>query len=162
LSTPPCFIRLFLAKLSIVDLYIYFLCIASAHGLITTVGYQLHTSPPSPPVFALEGAVAYCGATIQWLRDNLKVNYQYYCILIFIISIIFFLLLLLLLLLLLQLLLLLFFINIIIVTIIVIIIIIINVVVINVIIMIISRCISSQPSSFEPNIKLLKESLFSL
>ena len=43
--------------------------VASTHGLLTTIAYQL--GPHTPPVYALEGAVAYCGSSIQWLRDNL-------------------------------------------------------------------------------------------
>ncbi len=42
----------------------------SAHGLLTTVAYQLSSS--SAPVYALEGSVAYSGSLIQWLRDNLQ------------------------------------------------------------------------------------------
>jgi glycerol kinase len=40
----------------------------SSHGLITTLGYQIHGHPP---VYALEGSIAYAGALVQWLRDNL-------------------------------------------------------------------------------------------
>eukprot|EP01041_Mallomonas_annulata_P005330 gene5330-10657_t len=39
-------------------------------GLITTVAFQLGVN--QPPVYALEGAIAYCGSSIQWLRDNLE------------------------------------------------------------------------------------------
>jgi glycerol kinase len=42
----------------------------SKNGLLTTVGFKLGDQPC---VYALEGAVAYCGSLIQWLRDNLKV-----------------------------------------------------------------------------------------
>jgi len=42
--------------------------VLSAHGLITTVAYQLGTAAP---VFALEGSIAVTGALVQWLRDNL-------------------------------------------------------------------------------------------
>lgn len=42
----------------------------SAHGLVTTVAYQL--GPKSPVCYALEGSVAVAGAAIKWLRDNLK------------------------------------------------------------------------------------------
>lgn len=45
--------------------------VPSKCGLLTTVAYQL--SSDLQPVYALEGAVAYCGSTIQWLRDNLKI-----------------------------------------------------------------------------------------
>lgn len=43
--------------------------VRSRNGLLTTVCYQLGEQPP---VFALEGSIAMAGATIQWLRDNLK------------------------------------------------------------------------------------------
>lgn len=63
--------------------------IQSKHGLLSTVAYQLGNKKlnqkergeggesddqekPSKPIYALEGSVAYSGATIQWLRDNLK------------------------------------------------------------------------------------------
>ena len=36
---------------------------ASTHGLLTTVGYQL--GPGAPPVYALEGAVMVCGSLVQ-------------------------------------------------------------------------------------------------
>ncbi|MCS7002663.1 MAG: glycerol kinase GlpK, partial [Dehalococcoidia bacterium] len=42
--------------------------IASASGLLTTVGYQIGDAPP---VYCLEGAIATTGSLIQWLRDNL-------------------------------------------------------------------------------------------
>ena len=42
--------------------------VASRHGLITTVAYQLGDSKPH---YALEGSVAITGALVQWLRDNL-------------------------------------------------------------------------------------------
>jgi len=41
----------------------------SFSGLLTTVGYQL--GPGEPVTFALEGAVACAGRSVQWLRDNL-------------------------------------------------------------------------------------------
>jgi glycerol kinase len=41
---------------------------ASQRGLVTTLAYQLGSSPP---VYALEGSVAIAGALTQWLRDNL-------------------------------------------------------------------------------------------
>ncbi|MDZ7697922.1 MAG: glycerol kinase GlpK [Deltaproteobacteria bacterium] len=41
---------------------------ASEHGLITTVGYQISGHAP---VYALEGSIAIGGALVQWLRDNL-------------------------------------------------------------------------------------------
>ncbi|MCX7790400.1 MAG: glycerol kinase GlpK [Chloroflexaceae bacterium] len=42
--------------------------VASRHGLLTTVGYQLGDAPA---VYALEGSIAITGALVQWLRDNL-------------------------------------------------------------------------------------------
>ncbi len=42
--------------------------IASGHGLLTTVCYQL---AEEAPVFALEGSIAVTGSLVQWLRDNL-------------------------------------------------------------------------------------------
>jgi glycerol kinase len=42
--------------------------VASAHGLLTTVGYQISGEKP---VYCLEGSVAIAGALVQWLRDNL-------------------------------------------------------------------------------------------
>ncbi|AWS41619.1 glycerol kinase GlpK [Streptosporangium sp. 'caverna'] len=42
--------------------------IASKHGLLTTVGYQIGDTPA---VYALEGAIAVTGSLVQWLRDNL-------------------------------------------------------------------------------------------
>ncbi|MCV7285063.1 glycerol kinase GlpK [Mycolicibacterium wolinskyi] len=39
-------------------------------GLLSTVGYQLSGDKP---VYALEGAVAYAGSTIQWLRDEIGI-----------------------------------------------------------------------------------------
>ncbi|KAL7543211.1 hypothetical protein ACHAXR_012492 [Thalassiosira sp. AJA248-18] len=41
----------------------------STQGLLTTVAYQLRSKPP---VYALEGAVAFSGSTIGWLRDRLE------------------------------------------------------------------------------------------
>lgn len=41
---------------------------SSAHGLLSTVAYQLGNALP---VYALEGSVAVTGSLIQWLRDNL-------------------------------------------------------------------------------------------
>ena len=43
----------------------------SKNGLLTTLAFQL--GPQSPVMYALEGSVAYCGSTIQWLRDNLGI-----------------------------------------------------------------------------------------
>lgn len=42
--------------------------VASKHGLLTTVGYQIGDQPPT---YALEGAIAVTGSLVQWLRDNL-------------------------------------------------------------------------------------------
>ena len=42
--------------------------VPSAHGLLTTVGYQISGEQP---VYCLEGSVAIAGALVQWLRDNL-------------------------------------------------------------------------------------------
>jgi glycerol kinase len=44
--------------------------VPSAHGLLTTVGYQVANRPV---VYALEGSVAVAGALVQWLRDNLGI-----------------------------------------------------------------------------------------
>lgn len=48
--------------------------IPSTQGLLTTVAYQLGTrsGEPQPPVYALEGSVAFSGSTIGWLRDRLE------------------------------------------------------------------------------------------
>jgi len=40
----------------------------SSHGLLTTLGYRIHGEKP---IYALEGAIAYAGALVQWVRDNL-------------------------------------------------------------------------------------------
>jgi glycerol kinase len=42
--------------------------VPSASGLLTTLGYQLGSSPPT---YALEGSIAITGALVQWFRDNL-------------------------------------------------------------------------------------------
>lgn len=42
--------------------------VASRHGLITTLAYQLRGEAP---VYCLEGSIAMAGALVQWLRDNL-------------------------------------------------------------------------------------------
>ena len=42
--------------------------VASAHGLLTTVGYRIGQAPA---VYALEGSIAVAGSAVQWLRDNL-------------------------------------------------------------------------------------------
>lgn len=43
--------------------------IASAHGLLATVGWQLGAG--GPVTYALEGSVFVAGAAVQWLRDGL-------------------------------------------------------------------------------------------
>ncbi len=43
---------------------------ASAHGLLTTVGWQLGAG--GPVTYALEGSVFVAGAAVQWLRDGLR------------------------------------------------------------------------------------------
>ena len=44
--------------------------VASAHGLLSTVLWQL--APGGPAAYALEGSVFIAGAAVQWLRDGLK------------------------------------------------------------------------------------------
>jgi len=44
--------------------------VASEHGLLTTVLWQL--GPDEPPAYALEGSVFVAGAAVQWLRDGLR------------------------------------------------------------------------------------------
>jgi glycerol kinase len=44
--------------------------VASKHGLVTTVGYQVRGQAP---VYCLEGSVAIAGALVQWLRDNIGI-----------------------------------------------------------------------------------------
>jgi glycerol kinase len=44
--------------------------IASEHGLLTTVGWQLE--PGSAVTYALEGSVFSAGSAVQWLRDGLR------------------------------------------------------------------------------------------
>mmetsp|Transcript_10861 Transcript_10861/g.19668 ORF Transcript_10861/g.19668 Transcript_10861/m.19668 type:complete len:619 (-) Transcript_10861:138-1994(-) len=48
--------------------------IPSTQGLLTTVAYQLGnpSGEPEPPIYALEGSVAFSGSTIGWLRDRLE------------------------------------------------------------------------------------------
>ena len=43
----------------------------SAHGLLTTVGWQLGAGGPA--TYALEGAVFSAGSAVQWLRDGLGI-----------------------------------------------------------------------------------------
>lgn len=40
----------------------------SNHGLLTTLGFQI---AGQRPVYALEGSIAYAGALVQWIRDNI-------------------------------------------------------------------------------------------
>jgi glycerol kinase len=42
----------------------------SAHGLLSTVGWQLEAGGPA--TFALEGSVFSAGSAVQWLRDGLR------------------------------------------------------------------------------------------
>ena len=42
--------------------------VASRHGLLTTLGYQINEQKP---IYCLEGSVAIAGALVQWIRDNL-------------------------------------------------------------------------------------------
>ncbi len=44
--------------------------VASEHGLVTTVAYQIGQAPA---VYALEGSIAVTGSLVQWLRDNLGI-----------------------------------------------------------------------------------------
>jgi glycerol kinase len=44
--------------------------VPSAHGLLTTVGWQLGRAGPA--TYALEGSVFVAGAAVQWLRDGLR------------------------------------------------------------------------------------------
>jgi glycerol kinase len=45
---------------------------ASANGLLTTVGWRL--GPDAPTAYALEGSAFVAGAAVQWLRDGLRVG----------------------------------------------------------------------------------------
>jgi glycerol kinase len=44
--------------------------VPSAHGLLTTVAWQL--APGAPATYALEGSVFVAGAAVQWMRDGLR------------------------------------------------------------------------------------------
>src|SRR3954465_1833867 len=44
--------------------------VASANGLLTTVGYKIGDAAPT---YALEGSIAVTGALVQWFRDNVGV-----------------------------------------------------------------------------------------
>lgn len=46
--------------------------INSENGLLTTVAFQL--GPKQKPFYALEGAVAYAGSAVNWLKENLSVK----------------------------------------------------------------------------------------
>ena len=43
--------------------------VASCHGMLTTVAYQVRGEKP---VYCLEGSIAVAGSLVQWLRDNLE------------------------------------------------------------------------------------------
>jgi len=45
--------------------------IASSHGLLTTIGWQLELG--GPVTYALEGSVFSAGSAVQWLRDGLGI-----------------------------------------------------------------------------------------
>eukprot|EP00943_MAST-04B_sp_MAST-4B-sp1_P001612 g1612.t1 len=45
-------------------------CVPSTHGLLTTVAYKL--GKDAKTVYALEGSVAFAGAAVGWLKDNLE------------------------------------------------------------------------------------------
>lgn len=45
--------------------------IDSENGLLTTVAFQLGSQKP---VYALEGAVAYAGSAVSWLKENMALN----------------------------------------------------------------------------------------
>ncbi|VEL18074.1 unnamed protein product, partial [Protopolystoma xenopodis] len=47
----------------------------SDQGLLTTVAYQMGSK--AKPHYAIEGSIAYAGATIDWLRDNLRLFSTY-------------------------------------------------------------------------------------
>jgi glycerol kinase len=47
--------------------------VASRHGLLTTLGYQVSGEKP---VYCLEGSIAIAGALVQWFRDNLNLIEQ--------------------------------------------------------------------------------------
>lgn len=40
----------------------------SDHGLLTTIGFKIGNEKPC---YAIEGSIAYAGALVQWIRDNL-------------------------------------------------------------------------------------------
>lgn len=45
--------------------------IESENGLLTTVAFKLGNQKP---VYALEGAVAYAGSAVNWLKENMAMN----------------------------------------------------------------------------------------
>jgi glycerol kinase len=47
--------------------------VASRHGLLTTLAYQVSGEKP---VYCLEGSIAIAGALVQWFRDNLTLIEQ--------------------------------------------------------------------------------------
>uniref|UniRef100_A0A7S1G0F9 glycerol kinase n=1 Tax=Corethron hystrix TaxID=216773 RepID=A0A7S1G0F9_9STRA len=47
--------------------------VPSKHGLLTTVAYSRKEGGKLQTYYALEGSVAHCGSTIQWLRDRLEI-----------------------------------------------------------------------------------------
>lgn len=46
--------------------------IDSENGLLTTLAFQL--GPKQKPTYALEGAIAYAGSAISWLKENLSLK----------------------------------------------------------------------------------------
>lgn len=46
--------------------------IDSEHGLLTTLAFQL--GPKQKPSYALEGAIAYAGSAVRWLKEHLALN----------------------------------------------------------------------------------------
>lgn len=46
--------------------------IDSENGLLTTLAFQL--GPQQKPSYALEGAIAYAGSAIRWLKENLALK----------------------------------------------------------------------------------------
>ncbi|XP_049947786.1 glycerol kinase-like [Schistocerca serialis cubense] len=44
--------------------------VQSNHGLLTTVAYRMGEN--SPPVYALEGAIAIAGVAFRWLKNNIR------------------------------------------------------------------------------------------
>lgn len=46
--------------------------IDSENGLLTTLAFQL--GPKQKPSYALEGAIAYAGSAVRWLKEHLALN----------------------------------------------------------------------------------------